>query len=423
MDKQFKVFGLSDYNKLDELFIEIDNIKKTNNTIIITDPNLVNDNNTRYKIHDHCNKLDISSDTIKLSGPGGIFMIIRPISEYVLSVQINNKDVIHLTSDDLELFIRLSGLPIDKKLLKSKQIFEYKMSVLQEFHLKHGNPDSLSPNQLFDMFIEFKSNAKHNIMKYITDISNKIIDYISKTTGYRSFNESHFSKIKNDKTSEINNTNPYKISVNEFWGISIDIKSANYNILKIYDSSIVNNTENWQSFVKLFTNIEFLAQSKPFRQEVLGKLNASRIANYQKKLLLDVVTILKKEHIEIDGTINSDELIIPASKNDAFQKLELIKNLIAKTEYPNIWRIEVFRVRPLIEYPTTSFYPFIKDTFTNNEKYWTSFVCTSKIYMTQVIKYFMNNKIDKYDLTFADEFGNIHTFDYPLVGKIENSTN
>ena len=45
----------------------------------------------------------------------------------------------------------LAGLPIDKKLLTSNEAFRYKLSVLDEFHLEHGNPETPSPKRMFDL--------------------------------------------------------------------------------------------------------------------------------------------------------------------------------------------------------------------------------------------------------------------------------
>jgi hypothetical protein len=413
---------------IDALFEMIKRIKETNTTIIITDPDLLNDG-MRRQIHIRCQELDVSSRKVMPSGPSGLFMVIEPRSPFVMiGMTVDDSSIMlpGLTVQDLELFVRLAGCSIDKKLLTSRKAFQYKLSILDEFHLEHGNPGSPSPKRMFELFIGLKRralDADQDVITFMSNISKQIEDYIKGTEQYKAFNESKEmapKRVKQDDKIGMHSTNPYRVGVNEFWGISIDIKSANYNVLRLFDPQIVGNTTSWSEFVKMFTDDEFLMQSKPFRQETLGKLNASRIATRQKMMLATLVTLLQNATVDIDGNINSDELIIPVHKNDAVKLLEKVKQIISQTEHPEIWRVDLFRVRPILSHPTTAFYPFVRDTFTDNGKFWSSFACTPKLYMTQVIKYYMKKPIERGDLLFGDEFGNIHTFDYPIIGKVEN---
>jgi len=435
-EPQVKLIGPGNLNTLNALFEMIKEIKTTGITIIITDPDLLV-NGIREQIHIRCKELDVTSRKVMPSGPSGLFMVIEPKSPFVTFGMTDNdfnkvmKDdtsvlLPGLTTQDIELFVRLAGLPIDKKLLSSNDAFQYKLSILDEFHLKHGKPGTLSPKQMFDLFINLKKralDANQDLITFVSNISRQIEDYIKGKDEYKAFNESKEAvpkKGKRDDKKDMHTTTPYRVGVDEFWGVSIDIKSANFNILRLFDPLIVGNSTNWLEFMKMFTDDEFLAQSKPFRQETLGKLNASRIANKQKAMLATLVTLLQENDVDTDGNINSDELIIHVHKDDASKLLEKIKKIISQTEHPEVWRVELFLVRPLLPYPTTSFYPFIKDTVSDDNKFWTTIACTPKIYMTQVIKYFMGKPIERGDLLFGDEFGNIHTFDYPIVGKFEN---
>ena len=402
--------------------------------IIITDTKIVGNNSTRRQIHDLCDTLDITSKTIKVSGASGAYMLIKQESLIVHDI---------FTKEDLEMFVRFTKLPIDKRLVVSEPDFLYKMNVLNNFHLKHGKPGEVSPNKFLELFKEVKLAAEmqgKTLSGFINHIENQIIEYIKIKPGYQKFSTEKIEpKKKNDKSNNLNQQmqgmNPYKVGANTFWGISIDIKSANYNTLRLYDPSIVGGTESWSDFVELFTLVEFFAYAKTFRQQVLGKLNAKRIQRKQMDTLKSIIEPLQNVGIDIlapgNGNINSDEIIISATNENVIEMYQKIRTVIDKQLNPEIWRVEIFATEPLIYKPTSGFYPFvrytIKDIYTDLdvlgqdiidlyfEKSWVQFCCVPKVYMTQVIKEWLGEPIIDMDLRFSDEYGNIHTFDHPIV--------
>ena len=153
----------------------------------------------------------------------------------------------------------------------------------------------------------------------------------------------------------------------------------------------------------------------------MGKLNSKRISNREKDLLKELVVQLIKADIKIDGNVNSDELIVYSTKDEIPELYEKLVEVISKSPYPEIWRLNAFRTRPVLEFPNSGFYPFIKAIYPVigygdwHHIYSLEICCCPKIYMTQVMKYLMKEEIEKEDLIFGDEYGNLHTFDYPLI--------
>jgi len=408
---------------LQDILNQLDELKELGIGMIITDPKIVSSNDYRRQIHDKCRNLDMTSQKMKPSGAQGVFLSIRPESPIIAC---------GLTKDELEMFVRMARISIDKRLLSSKRVFSYKMKIQNEFDEKHGKPGSKTAYEFFDMFLEVKTAAVAkglSIQDFVGQIERKVIEHIKAKEGYTKFSTEKIETKKGKKIGNMQGTNPYKVGVKEFWGISIDIKSANFNVLRLYDGLIVDGSKTWIEFMKQFTDLEFFGYAKTFRQQVLGKLNAKRIQGRQKDLLKSIVQPLQDIGISIDGNINSDEIIISVNQDDesiphemvfddAWEMQEKIVEVLNASPYPDIWRVEVFRVQPLIETPETVFYPFVRDTFTDHDdmrKFWTQFRCVSKVYMTQVINFWKKGKVDNGDLLFADEFGNIHTFDYPII--------
>jgi len=411
-----------------QILEKLDHVLEKNETIIITDPLIVQRNELRQQIHSKCETIGIKSKSVKPSGTTGVYMIITPEPTFVTN---------NLTYEELAQFCRYAKLPIDKKVLASSDIFWYKMKVLDDFHKEHGKPYSASPIELFDLFLEIKDEATKNgvsLSGYINNIETKILDYFKHNESYKKFNTEDITnknknkcKITDSTQGNMQGTNPYKIGVDEFHGISIDIISANFTMLRLYDPNIVDNTNNWSEFMLKFSQLKFFGLAKVFRQEVLGKLNTKRIASKEKEILRSIVEPLREAGIQVDGNINTDEIIISTTKQDAIKDYATIKEVLDSLPNPEIWRVDIFRTKPLLKYPTSGFYPFVRDTHIiqdkdttskqskqAKQKVWTEFCCMPKVYATQAIKYWKGEEIEENDLVFSDEYGNIHTFSYPL---------
>lgn len=415
--KNFKFVGPDSNMTLDQIIVRLGTVKNTKTTLIITDPKIVENNENRKQIHEECNNLGISSKKISPSGAAGVFMVIEPVSKIIID---------GLTQEDLELFVRMTSLPIEKKLLKSKKAFKYKMNVLTEFWSSHGNKTATphSPWELYEMFLDMKQYSKdQSLISYTTLVRNQIIDHIKQKDGYLQFTKSDMKKtiVPKSESGDMHNCNPFKIGVQEFWGISIDIRKANFTVLKLCDPSIFDEQQCWTDFVKQFTPSEFILNSKMFRQETFGNLNIKKILSKQMDLLRTLAGKLQNAQIYIDGNINSDELIIGTSKEEIPALYERIMEIIHNEENPEIWRVDVFRTQPLLPYPITAFCPFVKQIYPVInygehwwDNYWTEFCCTPKVYMTQVMKFWQGQEIEEGDLLFGDEYGNIQTFSSPL---------
>ncbi len=400
------IIGPDNIQTVDQLIGRIENIND-DEVMIITDQQIVSHNEFRQQIHEACKRIGITSKSIKPSGINGVYMIVSPDSPFVTD---------GLTHDDLANFVRYAKLPIDKKLIASEKMFTYIMNTLDGFHQKHGKPGSPSPWELYDSYLEVKNAADVqgvSLTSYINGIENKIIDHISSKDAYKKFSTETIPIKKKDdlKEKSTQGTCPYQVGINDSWKISMDIISANFTVLRLISSEIVDGKQNWKEFVSQFTPLTFFAQAKVFRQETFGKLNIKRIGNKEKEIIMSIIDPLRDAGITVDGNLNTDELIISTTKENYMKDYVTIERVLKSSAHPDIWRVEIFRVRPLLENPTSSFYPFVRTNFTNVDgkfKIWTEFVCLPKIYTNQAIKYYTGQEVKKKDLAFCDEYGEVH---------------
>lgn len=411
-------------DKLKELIGVYVGIKRN---IIISDPKFTNDNAGRAQIHEHCRTLNITSETNSVSGsPDKIIIItLRPISQSKTG----------LTERELNVFVRLAKLPIDQKLLCNEDLFLDRLDALDEFYLeqecKKSGPDK-SPKKMFQLFLDIKAQYDNKLMAYIEGVRNAAIQSITGTDEYKRMTSERMTRGKQEKRdtekrdievkSRTHVVNPYQIRLDDYWGISLDIIKANYSVLKKFHPEVIGNTEQWSDFISQFTDSEFLINSKIFRQEIMGKTNNKRVSALQKQVVREIVTKLAENDIIMDGPISNDEIITSSNKGNVIDLARKIKTLIDETDYADIWRIDIFCVRPIMIVQKRKFSPFIRKTMIDNDgsiddesNFVMDFRYVPKIYWFQIMKQYCKKPLNDYDLTMSDDYGNFYVLPYPLM--------
>lgn len=113
--------------------------------------------------------------------------------------------------------------------------------------------------------------------------------------------------------------------------ISIDLKSANFTALRYFNSKIVEDYSCYDEFIKKYSYLEHIIESKYFRQRVFGKAGVSNQTTIEKfltgKILEELLTIIPKEDII---SFNNDEIILYENKNlkDVIAAVENVSNIL-----------------------------------------------------------------------------------------------
>jgi hypothetical protein len=232
-----------------------------------------------------------------------------------------------------------------------------------------------------------------SIKNEINTVCAKIIEHIKTSEEYNNFiSEEH--KIPNIK---IGNELYSMINKNKIF-VSIDVRSANYRVLKENCPSLCENLE-WNDFIKKFTSNEFIIQSKYFREVVFGKLGCKLIADMPLVFINRAINAIEEKYSSYLKKIRcSNDEVIYEVLNDKLESwmyvMDEFKQEINKLD--NLcYRVDVFK---LVQLGNRAY--FVKEAI-NNKKI--EFKSIPKKFSAQCIKYYEKKPINSIDKKFTDE--------------------
>lgn len=153
------------------------------------------------------------------------------------------------------------------------------------------------------------------------------------------------------KPHSIPNGNPYNQEDMKHICVSIDIRSANFNSLKLFDSSLVLGTGSFEELVGRYTDLQYFKESKIFRQLVFEPLLSKKQGQIQKKVIhetiAEIVGLITPLRIK---TVSNDEIILLFDKKIETEESLVLKmgEMIEKLTHKDILKAEVFTVHHLV---------------------------------------------------------------------------
>jgi len=166
---------------------------------------------------------------------------------------------------------------------------------------------------------EFVSkNGFESVSKYKMQELDRIVEFLQNTKAYKSLMESELPKEKLYTKDLFNQVEEHEVL------LSLDFQSANFNILKTFDS--IDNPEfpeSWNALCKQLNVNECLARSKSFRQIVFGNTNPKRLQTFQHKNMIKIVEHLRGIGYKEDDFvfISHDEIVLRTPKTSHVMKL------------------------------------------------------------------------------------------------------
>jgi hypothetical protein len=189
---------------------------------------------------------------------------------------------------------------------------------------------------------------------------------------------------------------------------------ANFQALRYIDPSIVRDCETWEEYVSKFTDIQYLAAAKQVRQEVLGKLNAKRLAAIERRVANDFGKEFKYR-LGIYGfslfSIKTDEIIF---KCEVTEKEFESFNCGDQTFQGFNFRVNKFKLHKRVFKRALSDKRIIvyeKEDYLNAHR--RILKAVPAIYYPQVYKLLNGMKINDSDLVFTHEH-ELAKFMYPI---------
>src|SRR5579872_1240120 len=242
----------------------------------------------RSIVHEYvkANVTGVTTESIILkSSPNKMIRLIRCDSD------LNNSDQMREpTTDEVDMFIRFSGAPIP---CPHNEYISYFVNLYDSMF------NTIDQWELFNKEIQYLP-----IKKEAADAMKQIHIAIAQNTDYKTMMRTDFKKPK-----DISKKHIYTISGIGKHFLSIDIRMANFTMLRKYCESVfrpdvtdmtntnnmnnvVDNTDeqrllSWYQFVKKFTKSDFIAKSKHFREVCFGDLGFAGKANILQSIYMD----------------------------------------------------------------------------------------------------------------------------------------
>lgn len=260
----------------------------------------------------------------------------------------------------------------------------------------------------FDIFQKSVLDVFANEQEYFEEynrVKDAAINYIKGTSAYEQFNSEDMNiysvpaAFRNLKSKEI-----FKPSNVSKMFLSIDMKKANFSALRNYSVGIFGGARTWEDFLRKFTDVEHIIQSKYIRQVILGNCNPKRHITYEKHIMACLLsTILKAYGADPDMLIESieffsnDEIVFDVERLDLELLKKTIDDIVSTKSIP--FHVELFTLHN-IEGTSAYFKKFVGE---NDSEIPVEFKCLDNYTLPFVLRRFSGQEITENDKVFLFE--------------------
>ena len=219
-------------------------------------------------------------------------------------------------------------------------MFDLNIASFEDFNYYKEQFSRLERWKGMDELVSLFEKAEEEIEDMFEYRMRKIDEIINFIKGTRAYNDMVDDNLIPDYPT--NKNYEYSEGVNY---LSIDLKMANWQAMKKYDPSFVNELgEEYSDLLNKFDVPEVFHRSKHFRQYIFGNLNPKRQIKMQRVLVQDIYNALSKYNLKVEF-IKNDEIIY------SFEKIEDVREIIEGLDGEDftvraftIKRVENFRI-------------------------------------------------------------------------------
>jgi len=219
-----------------------------------------------------------------------------------------------------------------------------------------------------------------DLYEYRFKKANEIIDFLKSTRAYNELQDDNLiPDYPTTKNFEYSESKKY---------ISIDIRKANWVVLKKYDPEFAPELgDSYENFISKFDVPEIFNHSKQLRQFIFGNINPKRQGKAQRVITQEVLN--KYSHLNLDiACIKNDEVIYSF---DTFDQIDEILNSIDKERF----KIKLFTVERIKDFRINT---YLSET---GEKLHKEMVgCNGNLFFLYLKNYILNEPLDIRDLYF-----------------------
>ena len=295
-------------------------------------------------------------------------------------------------------FVKDFGLPFP---IESKELLDYYIELFdREFMTK-------KKLQMFkDMIKDFDS--EEDFYQYRNGIICQVLEFIENQESYKEFNQRDISKLEYPLSGDntLKNRSIYSLENSGKIFLSIDLRSANFTVLKNIDRELVKKKNSYIEFISEFTDYDYFKFSKNLRQSMLGKLNSKRIAKYAKWLLENkyILPIIENRILDRGQIVsyNYDEFLFEVDKGFDFYK---IGEILLNTNDLNIKKFLLVKISDKYSYFVKEFFTDLEDFELRKYVELVEFKGVDKSVFPQIFKRYFNLSIEERDLYFTSSLG------------------
>lgn len=213
-------------------------------------------------------------------------------------------EYIHYNVDLAKRFVSDYNLPIP---IISEMTFGYYLGLYEK---EYGALTKW--NKLIKMIEEKYDNSVGKFLDEYYNIRENIIQSTLNNPAYERFNQMDMNVFSIKERPNISSNNIYnENNVGEIF-LSIDLKKANFQTLKMIDKDIVLGEETYEDFIGRFTDLDYVKESKYSRQVIFGKLNPKRHITAEKYFITKIYKSVVEALPYLNGkcvSLTNDEMV------------------------------------------------------------------------------------------------------------------
>lgn len=197
------------------------------------------------------------------------------------------------------------------------KMFDLNVASFEDFDYYKSQFSKLERWKNMDELVALYEKAEEEIEDMFGYRMSKIDEIISFVKGTRAYNDMADENLIPDYP--VNKSFEYSEGVNY---LSIDLKMANWQSMKKYDPSFINELgETYSELLNKFEVPEVFHRSKHFRQYIFGNLNPKKQMKVQRVFVEDIKNAMSRYDLKIE-CIKHDEIIY------SFEKIEDVREII-----------------------------------------------------------------------------------------------
>jgi len=219
-----------------------------------------------------------------------------------------------------------------------------------------------------------------DIYKYRLEKTEEIINFIKTTRAFNDLNDdTMLPDLPTNKNFEYSEGVKY---------LSIDIKMANWESLKKYDPSFVNELgDSYSDLLNKFDVPEVFHHSKQLRQYIFGNLNPKRQIKAQRVMVEDLMNGLSRYNLKVE-CIKTDEVVY------SFENLADIADILLNFD-DSIFRCKVFTIKRIEDFRVNEYIDTKRGIMHSD-----LVGCNGHKYFINLKKYIFKEELDIRDLYF-----------------------